>query len=159
MAARARFQTKQAVSAGGVVYRLGPAGVEVLLLETDHGVWGLPKGTPDDGETLAQTALREVREETGLDVALDAKVGAIAYWFVRAAQRERFHKYVHFWLMRPVGGSLDLHDAEHRTVRWFPLPEAIERITHANAAEILQKAGTLLASRQAQAKDTSEGLP
>lgn len=143
-----RFTTKQVVSAGGVVYRHGAPGLEVLLLQTSNGVWGLPKGTPADGETLDQTARREVREETGLEVELEEKIGDIEYWFARPDKRERLHKFVHFWLMRPTGGSLDHHDDEHVRVRWFPFPTALCRVTHNNSADILEQAAGLLAARE-----------
>ena len=142
-----RYRTRQAVSAGGVVYREAPAGVEVLLLETPNGAWGLPKGTPDAGETLDQTARREVREETGLEVAIEEKIGSIEYWFARPAKRERLHKFVHFWLMRPTGGSLDDHDDEHISVRWFRLDEALRKVTHDNSADMIEQAAALLADR------------
>ena len=143
-----RYSTKQIVSAGGVVYRHGAQGLEVLLLQTPNGVWGLPKGTPDGGETLDQTARREVREETGLEVQLEEKIGDIEYGFARPNKRQRLHKFVHFWLMRPTGGSLDQHDDEHVSVRWFPLPAAFRRVTHDNSADILQQAAGLLAARE-----------
>ena len=90
-----RYRTESATSAGGVVYRDGPNGVEVVLLETRGGVWGLPKGTPDADESMEATALREVREETGLEVAIEEKVGVDEYWFVRRSEGVRFHKHVH----------------------------------------------------------------
>ncbi len=150
MTGRDGYRTRQAVSAGGVVYRSGEEGVEVVLLETESGIWGLPKGTPDNGETLRQTAQREVREETGLDVDVEEKLGTVEYWFAVAAQRERFHKFVHYWLMRPVAGSLDKHDHEHVNVRWFPLEAAVKRVTHANSVDILRDAANLLEQRREQ---------
>ena len=147
-----RYNTKQAVSAGGVVYRYGegpgPDGLEVLLLQTARRAWGLPKGTPDEGETLDQTACREVREETGLEVDIEEKIGVIEYWFARPEARERLHKFVHFWLMRPTGGSIDDHDDEHVSVRWFPFEAAMHRVTHNNSADILEQAADLLAGRR-----------
>jgi len=147
MANRQDYRTREAVSAGGIVYRECEHGVEVVMLKTAGGVWGLPKGTPNDGETLSETALREVREETGLEVCLEEKVGTVEYWFAVAAQRERFHKFVHFWLMRADGGSLDQHDHEHVDVEWFAMADAMKRATHANSAAILRDAATLLEQR------------
>lgn len=142
-----RFQTRQAVSAGGVVYRHAADGLEVVLLQSPAGAWGLPKGTPDDHETIAQAAVREVHEETGLEVALEDKIGAIEYWFVRPKERARFHKYVHFWLMRPTGGDFAHHDHEHIDVRWFPIGEALRTVAHQNSADILQRAADILERR------------
>lgn len=151
---RGRFKARLAVSAGGVVYREQDGRIDVLLLQTPGGQWGLPKGTPDNGETIEETALREAREETGLQVAIEDKIGTIEYWFVAAEERERIHKYVHFWLMRPVGGSLDRHDHEHIAVDWFPLAKAVCMVTHASSAEILRAAATLLESRAAAPEPT-----
>ena len=64
-------------------------------------------------------------------------------------EQERYHKHVHFWLMRPLGGSLGQHDEEHVAIRWFALPAALQRVTHANTVEVLQKAATLLEGREA----------
>ena len=151
MSGRGNLEMLQAVSAGGVVYRTAPEGVEVVLLRTPHGVWGLPKGTPDEGETLLQAALREVREETGLEVNVEEKVGTIEYWFVLEAERRRLHKFVHFWLMQPVGGSLDGHDHEHVAAGWFRLEEAVKKATYANTVEILQQAASVLQQREPSA--------
>ena len=125
--------------------------MEVLLLETPGGQWGLPKGTPGAEEALEETALREVAEETGLEVALEDKVGSIEYWFVRSEEARRFHKSVHFWLMRPTGGSLEQHDAEHVSVRWFPIADAVQRATHENTASILRQAAALIERADGQA--------
>jgi len=144
MKGKNRLETREAVSAGGVVYRRRDAGVEVLLVETPGGQWGLPKGTPDGDEELEETALREVLEETGLEILREGKVGTIEYWFVRSEEGQRVHKFVHFWLMQPTGGSTADHDAEHISVRWFPIEAALERATHENTEMILRKAATLL---------------
>ena len=77
---------------------------------------GLPKGTPEPGESEVQTALREVREETGLEVESQGRIGSINYWFADSKQDVRFNKTVHFYLMLPTGGDLSLHDDEFDAV-------------------------------------------
>lgn len=129
------------VSAGGVVYRVEGRSREVLLCgRTTPALWALPKGTPDSGESLEQTALREVREETGLEVVVRASLGSIEYWFLRTQDRVRCHKTVHFYLMSPVGGDLSLHDPEFDVVRWFHEEDALKAMTYADEVGIMEKA-------------------
>lgn len=143
------FRTERAESFGGVVHRVGPEGaLEVLIVgRGDPGLWGLPKGTPNPGETPEQTALREVREETGVEVEIEDRIDAVEYWFVRAAANTRFHKFVHFYLMRPVGGDTSLHDHEHDYVEWLPVEQAKSLLTYANEVRIVEKAQALLDAR------------
>ena len=105
-------------------------------------LWALPKGTPDSGETLEETALRETREETGLDVEIDQPLRSIRYFFVRGSTR--FHKTVHFFLMRPVGGSLEAHDAEFDEAAWVDLPEALALLNHATERSVVEQAAAIL---------------
>jgi len=105
-------------------------------------LWALPKGTPDSGETIEETALRETREETGLEVEIEAPLTSIRYYFVRGSTR--FHKTVHFYLMRPVGGDLELHDHEFDEVRWAAAPEALALLTHATERSIVERALKIL---------------
>ena len=100
--------------------------------------WALPKGTPNEGEAIEQTALREVREETGLEVRIVAGLGHIEYWFTREGVRNR--KRVHHYLMEPIGGDFALHDPEFDVVRWFPHDEALGVMTHRNEAEVAERA-------------------
>ena len=141
-----KLPLERAVSAGGVVYRRGPEGIEVVLCgRTADGIWGLPKGGPDTSETLEQAAVREVSEETGLQVAIEAKIGTIEYWFAR--QGVRYHKFVHHYLMVPTGGSLEEHDWEYDRVDWFPLEEACKTLSYANEMGIVRKAVALIEGR------------
>jgi ADP-ribose pyrophosphatase YjhB (NUDIX family) len=127
------------VSAGGVVVRREPAGLEVVICGRDtDGVWGLPKGTPDEGESLEEAAVREVSEETGLKIEIVKKIGIAEYWFARNGIR--YHKWVHHYLMRATGGSTADHDLEYDQVEWFPIEEAIETLTFDNDKEIVQQA-------------------
>jgi len=132
-----------AVSAGGVVYRLGPRGMEVVLCGRDKdGVWGLPKGTPAPGESMEETALREVSEETGLKVKIVGKVGTIQYWFSRNGVR--YHKWVHHYLMQATGGDTAAHDREYDRVEWFPVEAASKVLSFKNEAKMVEKARAMV---------------
>src|SRR5438093_8779585 len=121
--ARRPTTVRTATAAGGVVMRGAGDDAEVVLTgRTSDGTWVFPKGTPDAGESIEETALREVREETGLDVSIVAPIGVTDYWF--AVPGERVHKFVHFFLMRPEGGDVSRHDHEHDDVRWVPAGDA-----------------------------------
>ncbi|MEP7004090.1 MAG: NUDIX hydrolase [Chloroflexota bacterium] len=136
---RAPLRQRVATAAGGVVLRLGEHGQEVALLgRVNDGSWVLPKGTPGAGETLEQTALREVREETGLDVRILQPLGDMAYSF--AATGERVHKIVHFFLMEQTGGDPSLHDEEYDEVRWVSVPEARRMLSFDTYREVLERA-------------------
>ena len=140
------------VSAGGVVYRRVDGQIEAVLCGRDSPVrWSLAKGTPDVGESLEETALREVREETGLDVKLDSSLGSIDYWFAGRDNEVRYHKTVHFYLMSPVGGDTDRHDPEFDVVRWFPFCEALKVMTYPNEAQVLRRALELISEGKGEA--------
>ena len=137
------------VSAGGVVHRTGEdGGLEVVVCGRSYPrLWALPKGTPDKGETELQTALRETREETGLEVADEGYVGSVNYSFVRARDGARCRKTVHFYLMRPVGGDVSMHDHEFDFARWMSVEDACRNLTHASEVEIVQKSVSMVAQR------------
>ncbi len=143
----ARVETQQAMSAGGVVYRVGADGVEIVLVgRSREQLWALPKGTPDDGESIEETALREVREETGLEVAIVDEVGDVRYSFVKPSGG-RVSKVVHYFLMEPRGGGFSGHDHEHDIVDWFHIVEAERLLTHRNQLHILRRASELITAR------------
>ncbi|MBU6423117.1 MAG: NUDIX hydrolase [Chloroflexota bacterium] len=130
-------RVKDAVAAGGVVIRKGERGTEVVLAGRE-GMWVLPKGTPDLAERIEDTATREVREETGLDVRIVRPLGSIEYWF--ALPRQRVHKVVHFFLMEPLGGDTSRHDHEYEEVRWVPVDEARRLLSFDTYREMLERA-------------------
>jgi 8-oxo-dGTP pyrophosphatase MutT (NUDIX family) len=148
MSSTNKLPVRQAVSAGGVVYREEDGELLVALCgRVRPGTWNLPKGTPDEGETVEQTALREVQEETGLEVEIEERLGTIEYWFTR--ESTRFHKQVHFFLMAQRGGSLDLHDPEFDVVEWFPAAKAVRALTFETEAGMVRRAIEALSKRSA----------
>jgi 8-oxo-dGTP pyrophosphatase MutT (NUDIX family) len=137
-------ERKAAFSAGGVVYRRGHRGIEIVLCgRNTSGLWALPKGTPVDGESSVETALREVREETGLSVAIEGSVGFIQYQF-SGPDGTQYDKTVEHHLMAPVAGSFDDHDAEFDEVRWVPVDEALRLMRYPNERDIVRKAVELI---------------
>lgn len=158
----------RAYSAGGVVFRLAPMRspdldfpadqnpfaldvdgseqpmtMEVALVGRSHaGIWALPKGTPEPGETIEQVAVREAQEETGLLVRLIGFIGSTSYSFVR--EQIRYHKQVRHFLLEAIGGDTTLHDHEYDLVEWFSLHEACRRLTYQNEVHILYQAEEIL---------------
>jgi 8-oxo-dGTP pyrophosphatase MutT (NUDIX family) len=158
----------RAYSAGGVVFRLAPMSspdinfsthhsqsmqasdgldqlvtMEVALVGRSHaGIWALPKGTPQPGETIEQVAVREAQEETGLQVRLIGFIGSISYSFIR--EQIRYYKQVRHFLLEAIGGDTALHDHEYDLVQWFSLHEACRRLTYQNELQILYQAEEML---------------
>ena len=140
---------KDPVSSGGVVYRWIDGHLEVVLCGRDEPVrWSLPKGTPDPGETLEETALREVQEETGLEPVIEHRIRSIDYWFSDKDNEVRYHKTVHFYLMTSVGGDVSLHDPEFDVVQWFPYEAGVGSLTYPNEAEVLREAFNLISQEE-----------
>jgi 8-oxo-dGTP pyrophosphatase MutT (NUDIX family) len=141
------LRTARATSAGGVVHRTVDGRLQLLLVHRrSPRLWALPKGTPDSGETIEETALRETREETGLEVAIERQLRSIRYFFVRGTTR--FHKTVHFFLMRPIGGALDDHDAEFDEVRWVEVEEALAILNHDTERSVVEEAVAALSAAE-----------
>ena len=133
-----------AVAAGGVIYRLGELGTEIVLVaRRREQLWALPKGTPESDETIEETALREVREETGLEAAIVDRLGTVHYSFTSRGGG-RVDKTVHHFLLEPRGGSFDDHDDEFDHVDWYNIHEAQRRLTHRNQLHILERAEQLI---------------
>lgn len=133
------------VSAGGVVYKQEDEDIGIVLCgRRDPLRWSLPKGTPDEGETILETAIREAQEETGLKVAVEKPIGSINYWFISPSNQSRYNKTVHYYLMSAQGGCTKDHDHEFDDVEWFAANEALNRLTFANEARILDQALALI---------------
>lgn len=153
----AKLRTERATSAGGVVWRRRAGEIEILLCGRHaDNLWALPKGTPEPGETIEQSALREVREETGVVPEIEATVGVIKYWFSRPQEGVRYFKTVHHFLMRPIGGDTALHDHEFDEVRWVPVGEALKLMTYPNETRIVRQTIDLIHEREAAGQEAAD---
>jgi 8-oxo-dGTP pyrophosphatase MutT (NUDIX family) len=128
------------LSAGGVVVRDGSCVVIVPRRRAADGrkVLALPKGHIDAGETPEQAALREVREEAGVDSTLREDLGEVRYFYTRSGRR--IAKVVRFFLLDYAGGSPDDHDHEVEVARWMPLDEAVTALTYEGEREMAARA-------------------
>ena len=144
----ARLRASRATSAGGVVVSAEGNRPSLVVGKRRRGrdsvTWTLPKGTPDPGETTEQTALREVAEETGLEVRIVEPLPSIEYAFVQDGTRIR--KTVHYFLMEPVGGDLSRHDHEFEDVRWVAFDDAAGLLTFQTERELVATAATRLST-------------
>lgn len=144
-----RVPTVEQVSAGGVVFRRRGATVEVALILVGPAAkrrWQLPKGIVDPGESPETTAVREVREETGLEAELVAPLAPIEYWYygLQRGERVRFHKRVHFFLLAYRDGDVRDHDHEVVEARWLSLDEARTALAFENERRALSEAHDLI---------------
>jgi 8-oxo-dGTP diphosphatase len=152
------LRTARATSAGGVVHRSEAGRIQIVLVRRrEPPLWALPNGTPNAGETLVETAIREASEETGLQVEIEEPISAITYFFVHG--RTRFHKTVHFFLMHPIGGRLEDHDHEFDEVSWVEVDEALQLMTHATERAVVQRGMELLATRREAPRMAVRGVP
>lgn len=136
------------VSAGGVVYRGCGKSLQVVVCSRQVPFSNnLPKGTPDPGETLEQTASREVEEETGLKVEILDYVGFIEYDVNQGGANGTSPKRVYYFLMRPVGGDFSLHDNEFDIVQWVKDINISSTLTYDNEVDIVQKGLSMVKRR------------
>jgi len=146
---KAKIPVLEQISAGGVAFRRVEGEYEVAIISMNpSGRWQLPKGLIDAGETPEQAAVREVREEAGIETELLETLETIDYWFVSDWDeiRRKIHKQVHFFLLRYAGGDVADHDDEVLEARWVTVDEAIGMLAFDSEKQVVEKAKLILES-------------
>jgi len=132
-------------SSGGVIFRASKDTIDVALVAVKgRKTWCLPKGIIDKGEDPPTTALREVKEETGLTGEIIDKIGQVSYWYFLRKEMTKIHKTVHFYLLKYTSGSTGDHDHEVDEARWFSIDEAIDKLSYKSEKEIMHKAKRMI---------------
>jgi 8-oxo-dGTP pyrophosphatase MutT (NUDIX family) len=156
-----RVERHYETSAGGLIWRRNAAGEFefVLIRPSGKDFWALPKGHVEQGESVVEAAVREVREETGLTVGNVQPLGQISYVYSfrenPAAPLVRIFKRVHFFLMELRGGDTAGHDREIDQVEWLRVDDAIRRITFENERKLVVKGGAMLSAGMRQSQGTA----
>ena len=127
------------VAAGAVLWKLVDGKARVLLVHrTQHQDVTIPKGKVEPSETLPQTAVREIAEETGFDVELGAPLGTVQYRMLNGRQ-----KIVHYWSAEVDPGAAERHSYEANgeifALEWIPLPKAAKHLTYPHDADVLDR--------------------
>ncbi len=142
-------------SAGGVVYKNQKSKIknqkdQILILlaqHSQHHGWVFPKGLIGDhveGDNKEETALREVKEETGAEGKIVKTLTPVTYWFV--FEKDKIKKTVYYFLMEYVGGDITKHDNEMENVEWLSIEKVEERLTYKSDKKVWLEARELLAS-------------
>lgn len=143
----AKLPVREQVSAGGVVFRGEKDAAEVVIVAVGgQNRWQLPKGLVDPGEKPEITAVREAKEETGVESEVVQHLETIEYWFagLDGGQRVRFHKRVHFYLLRYIAGDTANHDWEVNEARWVPIVDATRQLTFDSERRVMERARELI---------------
>jgi 8-oxo-dGTP pyrophosphatase MutT (NUDIX family) len=144
---RERPPLEREFSAGGLVVRQMRGRPYIAAVRVKDGkVLALPKGHIEQGESGAETAIREVREETGVDSTMVEKIDDIRYWYTRDGSRVL--KVVSFFLLRYRSGSVrDYQPEEVDGAEWVPLEEAPRRLSYSGERKMASAALSKLADK------------
>lgn len=148
---KAKVETLDQISAGGVAFRWQDSDLEIAIVSVKPKFrWQLPKGIVDPGESPPVTAVREVKEEAGIETDLIKLIETIEYWY-RSEQNGRpvrFHKFVHFYLLEYRSGDVSNHDHEVEESRWVSFEEAIETLAFKSEREVVEKAREMIVAKR-----------
>lgn len=142
-----KYKTLEQISAGGAAFRHNGETFEVAIVAVNPSRrWQLPKGLIDAGETPETTAVREVREEAGIETKILAPIDVIEYWYFgqQSGESVRFHKLVHFFLLSYLSGTVENHDSEVLEARWVAPAEAVEMLAFKSEKAVVEKASKML---------------
>ena len=145
-----KVETLDQISAGGVAFRWQDSNVEIAIVCVRPKLrWQLPKGIVDPGESPAMTAVREVKEEAGIETELIKLIETIEYWYrsVKNGRPVRFHKFVHFYLLEYTGGDVLNHDHEVEESRWVSFDDAVEMLAFESERQVVVKAQEMITAR------------
>ena len=139
-------RVKHERSAGGLVLQRERNGYSGLLIgRSTPRIWSLPKGHVEPNETIETAALREVKEETGIDATIIVKLSDIRYWFY--ANKMKHSKIVHFYLMRYVAGTPTPQEGEVDETLWAKLDALPEMLTHVNERRLIEIAQKMVGEK------------
>ena len=144
---KAKVTTMDQISAGGVAFRWKDSEPEIAIVSVKPKLrWQLPKGIVDPGESPQVTAVREVKEEAGVETDLMKLIETIEYWYrsVKNGEPVRYHKFVHFYLLEYRSGDVSNHDHEVEEARWVSFNEALEMLDFKSEREVVEKAREMI---------------
>lgn len=118
-------------SCGAVIF----SNDKVLVIQQVKGHWGFPKGHVEQGETEVETAKREIKEETNLDVNINEEYRYVEHY----SPAEGIEKDVIFFVAEKTGGEIKVQEEEVIQTEWLLPKEALERVTYVSSKRILEK--------------------
>ena len=142
-----KITTMDQISSGGVAFRWRGTEPEIAIVSVKPKLrWQLPKGIVDPGESPQMTAVREVREEAGIETELIRLVETIEYWYrsVKYGKPVRYHKFVHFYLLEYKSGDVADHDHEVEESRWVSIDEALGMLEFKGERDVVEKAREII---------------
>jgi 8-oxo-dGTP pyrophosphatase MutT (NUDIX family) len=142
-----KLPVREQVSAGGVVFRRDKERTDVVIVAVGgNNRWQLPKGLVEKDENPETAAVREAREEGGIESEVVEPIETVEYWYagLDRGERVRFHKRVHFYLLRYLSGDTGNHDWEVNEARWVPIGDATSQLAFDNERRVVERARELI---------------